>query len=155
MDKLKKNLQDWENRYNFAAKKFQMASFELIGYIKNIAFHGGQPQLTVGEYIQGRRDAVTGETNGERMDRWFVFMPKSSAGYVRNFKPNDLVVVKGTIHQAASASSEYAYCVNGETVKHFYTRNLFKDEKLVKNSQKAAETTGERPDLANDKLNDF
>lgn len=108
-----------------------MASFELIGYVKSITHIGVRTRLTIGEYVQGKRNDE-GEVENEKMDLWFVFFPQSSRRHIARFKPNDLVIVKGTIHQAGN--SDYAYAVNGECIKHFYTRNMLdeiKRESLV------------------------
>lgn len=99
-----------------------MANFSLIGYVKRIIHVGGRVRLTLGEYIQGHR-TDDGSIVGERMDMWYVFFPNSAARHLLRFKEHDLVIVKGTIHQSA-VGSEYVYAVNGESIKHFYTRDL-------------------------------
>ena len=130
-----------------------MANFELIGYVKSSMNFGDKTRLTVGEYINGRRDKY-GAIHGEKMDLWHIFFPKSSRRHLLNFKPNDLVIVKGTIYQ--SASDDYAYCVNGECIKHFYTRNILNEIKQEKISSEMMEIQGETPDLSNfDNSDDF
>lgn len=129
-----------------------MASFELIGYIKNITHIGGRARLTIGEYVQGKRND-DGEIENEKMDLWFVFFPKSSNRHLTNFKPNDLVIVKGTIHQSLP-NTNYTYAINAESIKHFYTRNLL-DELKMENSSKKSISDGDKPNLDDFLKEDF
>ena len=129
-----------------------MASFELIGYIKNIAHIGGKARLTVGEYIQGKRNEI-GEIENEKMDLWFIFFPKSSNRHLMNFKVGDLVIVKGTIHQSMP-NSDYAYAINAESIKHFYTRNILDEMKMESVSKKTIKK-GDVPNLDDALENDF
>lgn len=113
-----------------------MANFELIGFIKNNMSIGGRSRVTIAEYVQGKRDEH-GDIVDEKMDSWYVFFPKSSRRHLIRFKNGDLVIVKGTIHQSP-AGSDYAYAVNGESIKHFYTRNMLdeiKRESLNNNNE--------------------
>lgn len=92
---------------------------------------GSRSRVTIAEYVQGKR-SEDGSIENEKMDLWSVFFPASSRKHIARFKPNDLVIVKGTIHQ--SANEEYKYAINGECIKHFYTRNMLdeiKREKVV------------------------
>lgn len=82
---------------------------------------GQRSRVAVAEYIQGHRDGA-GVIVGERMETWFVFFPASSRRHLSRFKPGDLVLVKGTVHQ--TASDEYRYAVNGECIKHFFCRDI-------------------------------
>lgn len=130
-----------------------MASFELVGYVKSSMRISGRTRLTVGEYVQGKRNSA-GEVENEKMDLWFVFFPPSSYRHLLNFKPGDLVIVKGTIHQSVG-SSEYAYAINGECIKHFYTRNLLGDVNAEKASKAAMEKHGETPQVSDAFNDDF
>ena len=123
-----------------------MANFELIGFVKNVINVGDRSRLTIGEYVQGKR-AEDGSIENEKMDLWFVFFPPSSRKHITRFKPNDLVIVKGTIHQ--TGNDEYKYAINGECIKHFYTRNMF-DE--IKREQIVCD---ENPDVYNYLTKDF
>ena len=108
-----------------------MANFELIGFVKSTMYVGSRSRVTIAEYVQGKR-SEDGSIENEKMDLWAVFFPASSRKHIARFKPNDLVIVKGTIHQ--SANEEYKYAINGECIKHFYTRNMLdeiKREKVV------------------------
>ena len=129
-----------------------MANFTLIGYVKSSFRSDGKTRVVVGEYIQGRRNE-DGDIVDERMDLWYVFFPKSSSRHLLNFKCGDLVIVKGTIHQSLPGS-DYAYCINGESIKHFYTRNMLDDVKREKVSKKMMDEYGETPDISSVK-NDF
>lgn len=132
-----------------------MASFELIGYVKSVANYGDKTRITIGEYIHGRRDKY-GTIHGEKTDLWFVFFPKNAQKHLVNFKPNDLVIVKGTIYQSSNKDFTYSYCVNGESIKHFYTRNMLTEIKQEKTSLKAMEEYGDSPNVENgDYDNDF
>ena len=101
-----------------------MASFEVVGFVKNQWRVSGKIRLSVAEYVQGRRGA-DGEIEGERMDVWYVFFPTALSSYLLRFAPGDLVVVKGVIHQATlSKGDKYAYSVSGESIKHFHVRDI-------------------------------
>lgn len=121
-----------------------MASFELVGYVKSSMRLGGRTRITIGEYVQGKRNS-DGEIENEKMDLWHVFFPPTSSRHMLAFKPNDLVIVKGTIHQSTNAN--YAYAINGESIKHFYTRNLLGELKAEKVSKKALEEQDETPNV--------
>ena len=123
-----------------------MANFSLIGYVKSSFRSDGRVRITVGEYVQGKRTA-DGDIVDERMDMWYVFFPKSSARHLLNFKAGDLVIVKGTIHQALP-NSDFVYCVNGESIKHFYTRNMLDELQREKVSKKMLEELEDKPDLS-------
>lgn len=128
-----------------------MASFELIGYVKGMSHLRNCSRVTIGEYVQGKRKD-DGTIDGEKMDLWQVFFPISSRRHLYYFKTGDMVIVKGTIHQA-SPGSEYVYAINAETIKHFYTRNLMGEQKLLKVSKDSL--GDEVPDPTNDYSNDF
>lgn len=121
-----------------------MASFELVGYVKSSMRVGGRTRITIGEYVQGKRNSE-GEVENEKMDLWHIFFPQSSSRHLLSFKPNDLVIVKGTIHQ--STSTNYIYAINGESIKHFYTRNLLGEMKAENVSKKALEANDETPNV--------
>lgn len=104
-----------------------MANFELIGYVRHAMHAKTHSRLTIAEYIQGKRNE-NGEIENEKMDLWFVFFPQSSRRHLARFKIGDQVIVKGTIHQAASGS-DFVYAINGECIKHFYSRNITDEQK--------------------------
>lgn len=119
-----------------------MANFGLIGYVKSVMKIGNRCRMTIGEYVQGRR-LEDGTIDGEKMDLWYVFFPSTSLKHVLRFKPHDLVIVKGTIH--LTGSKEYPYAINGETIKHFYTRDLIGDIKRESESAEMLSRDGEIP----------
>ena len=129
-----------------------MANFELIGYVGQIRRGKAHSCVEVCEYVPGRKDSDIGEIVGEKMDVWRVFFMPSVNNHLLRFKAHDLVIVKGTIHQVADKNSEYAYAVNGECIKHFYTRDLIDDVRREHQSQKA---NGDKPDLNDFKESDF
>lgn len=103
-----------------------MANFGLIGYIHSMLHVGERTRVAVSEYLQGKADEW-GEIKDEKMETWYIFFPKSSRRHLLRFKSGDAVIVKGTIHQ--TSNDEYKYAVNGECIKHFYTRNLMNEIK--------------------------
>lgn len=130
-----------------------MASFELIGFVKKIDIIGTQPRVTIGEYVQGRRDK-SGKITGETMDLWYVFFHPSTRRLLNRFKCGDEVIVKATIHQAADVTngSGFAYAVNGECIKHFHTRDLAVEENRERRS---AKIDSEMPDVEEAMMDDF
>ena len=98
-----------------------MASFELIGFVRSSVRIGERTLMTIGEYVQGKR-GEDGRPVNEYMEYWSVFFPPSSRRHLMRFKSGDQVVVKGTIHM--SSDEKYKCAVNGECIKHFYTRNI-------------------------------
>lgn len=124
-----------------------MANFEVIGYIrKNRSTSGGRALITVAEYVQGWRDE-NGELSGEKMDIWQVFFPPSSRKHTLRFQTGDLVSIKGTIHVGYG---DYACAINGESIKHFYTRDISDESKR----EKACENE-EKPPIDEWMKNDF
>ncbi len=103
-----------------------MANFELIGYIKSVAHMGSHSKVCVCEYLQGRRQE-DGTFDGEGMETWSVFFPLSSRRHLGRFKRGDLVILKGTVH--LSSNPDYLVAINGESIKHFYTRNIMDEIK--------------------------
>lgn len=129
-----------------------MASFELVGYMKSMMRIGNRARVTVGEYVQGRR-MEDGTIDGEKMDMWYVFFQSTSVKHLLRFRPHDLVIVKGTIH--LTGDREYPYAINGESIKHFYTRDLLGDMKRECESAGLLEREGEIPNPESSMSDDF